>query len=196
MDAPSISNGSSLQRAVMTGSVSKKVGTFEACFAGGLDLSEFATSSTSSASVQLSSSHAASLLRIKQAESVMKLENEKEEAELQNIIRERADNLKLATGAKRNHALPLQATPPIPTSMMRGQCTSTLEIVHTGGPKNANSFINSLVIGMHGAERSEEPRQKLSKRVKSKIISGRRSSKPNPTTKPVKASKKLMRSKY
>lgn len=60
-------------------------GRFETCFAQGLDLSEFASSSTTAAP----QSHAAALLKIKQSEALLKQHQQQEEVRMQQVIRER-----------------------------------------------------------------------------------------------------------
>ncbi len=80
----------SLQQALVSSSAppstSQKAGGFESCFAQGLDLSEFAAPSSSTATTV---SHSAALLQIKQSEAEQQQIEEQEEIRLQQLVRER-----------------------------------------------------------------------------------------------------------
>jgi hypothetical protein len=145
----SMSDESSLQRAAVASK-----GAFEACFSNGLDLSDFATTVKANRS-----SHAASLLRLKQAEVVWKLENEKEEANLQGIIHERTEALQQAKAKIQEDPL-LQASPPLPTYILQQSASSSLEFIHSSlhTETSPTHSISSVVVAMHTAERKNQSR--------------------------------------
>jgi len=161
--------------------VTAKRGAFEAGFADGLDLSEFAAPITPRAS------HAASLLRIKQVEAVQKLEMEKEESNLQQLIQERAEALQQRSQAPEPL---LQAARPGPTT------SASLGFPHSKNTNpSASEWISNTVVAMHTAESKEEPKQKLRQ--------GRRFNKASPmnrtkqgTPKVTKVAKRSMQTKY
>ena len=178
-------NSSSLQRAAAVGLVHVK-GEFEACFAGGLDLSEFASSAQGT-----SESHAAALLQVKQAESATKLQQKLEEVRLQAAVHKRAEQLKAASSACDNI---LRAPPP--SSPPWGRRQSSMELLNrTKGITDAG-LISALVVGMHGAERNDEPRHKLSKKKRAKASPRLNTNDVKQKKKEKQAAKKSKRSKY
>lgn len=148
-------SSSSLQKAANAGRPTK--GQFEACFAGALDLSEFG-SATSSGSTSSHASHAAALLRVKQAESAQKLQNEREEARLQEAAQRRKDKLKAESGQPKQQNLVLTA--PSPSTHASSLAWKESQSKRNGGAAS----ISALVVGMHSAEQKDEPKQKLLRR--------------------------------
>jgi hypothetical protein len=83
---------SSLQRALAAKKPSK--GTFETCFAGSLDLSEFSTGmTTDKKSDGTLKSAAAELLRIKAEERKQREESEAADRRMEEIVKKRVSNL-------------------------------------------------------------------------------------------------------
>ena len=77
----------------------KEVGAFESCFASGLDLSEFAASSSApNCKTATKSSAASELLRIKQAEKQQRENDEREDYKMDLLVQRRLH--KLRNGAK------------------------------------------------------------------------------------------------
>ena len=148
---------SSLQRAAAAVAASRSdahtKGEFETCFASGLDLSEFGRV-TSIAVVgghyaSSTSSHAAVLLQKKQAELIEKQKHAQQEARLLDAAqqrRRRSDNAteQLKSGTESAS----QRLPP-------------RSITDVTRPRSDGAWISSLVVGMHSAEQSAEPRHKM-----------------------------------
>jgi hypothetical protein len=86
---------SSLQKAAAAGPPDK-TGSFESCFAGGLDLSELGGSS------QKGCSHAAVLLQVKQRQAVQRRLEEQEELRMQEIVQKRVQTLSKKKNVREN----------------------------------------------------------------------------------------------
>lgn len=177
--------------AITTTSVPSQKGEFEACFAGGLDLSEFAASSSSSTSSsapqQASScsstyySHAAALLQVKQAESATKLLHEREDAQLlqDTMLCQRTKLHQLEQQQQKEfsnsciHGISLLRAPPPSSQSGRHQHQqSPMELLlnHRSSKGSttdttAGGMISALVVGMHGAEQMKERRHKLNNKM-------------------------------
>ena len=100
----SLSMTSSLQRALAAASKPKSQietsnGAFESCFAGGLDLSEFAKPQQR---LGMPKSAAAELLRVRAEERKQMEQNEAEEQKLEEIIKMRVSNLSSLSKEPRN----------------------------------------------------------------------------------------------
>jgi hypothetical protein len=157
MSSGGSSGTSSLQRAIAESSRGKRKGDFEACFAGGLDLSEFEGSSSKSLEP---TSHSATLLRVKQVESQTRLQNDREETQLIEAMRRKVEQCKAPTS---NEADDVLKAPP-PSSMHPQQEQSCFDLVQRNvnqRSRNGLGLINAVVVGMHGMERNEESRRKL-----------------------------------
>jgi hypothetical protein len=147
------SGTSSLQRAIAASSRGKRKGDFEACFAGGLDLSEFEGSSSKSLEP---TSHSATLLRIKQVESQTRLQNDHEEIQLIEAMRR-------TVGQRNAPTFNVLKAPP-PSSLHPMQEQSCFDLAQRNFNQRSQSnvgIINAVVVGMHGMERNEEPQRKL-----------------------------------
>ena len=125
--------------------------SFEACFADGLDLSEFDATATNTGS----SSHAAALLRQKQTESIEKEKHAQQETRLLEAVQERQRTSNESTIKKREYDSTRSAT-----AFLRHHGSSTNDVA---GPTSSRSrpWISSVVVGMHNAETKEEPRHKM-----------------------------------
>jgi hypothetical protein len=183
---------SSLQRAVEVAGGSSDVATavrkgdFENCFAGGLDLSEFGGSTSTN-----TSSHAALLLQVKLAESADRLQQEQDDERMQVDVRRRIEKHKEASMIRSTaESNVLQAVPPSPMPFA-GQGAS-LELLNRSRDVGV---ISALVVGMHGAERNDEPRHKL-KRLKANPRLKAKSLKESKQTKEKQVVKRSKRSKH
>lgn len=156
--------------------MTKRRGEFEACFAGGLDLSELTTTPVPTTTSDLKSacsnnnnnkmSHAANLLRIKQAEAAVKLESEKEEIILQNLITTRSEQLKHVVASNTKIAIP---TLPAPTNHHSQQLMPVSSNPLTKNSHSSGSnMIHTVLVGMHGESNQRGydnmPRKMLMKR--------------------------------
>ena len=162
--------------------MTKRKGEFEACFAKGLDLSEFTTSATTTTTTSnttsgvlptnvASSSHSARLLQIKQVEAAMKkFENDQEEVKTQNLIAARSgEPLKLQqVASKANQNRPYSMQLPAPPS--HSAVKSTNETVHSNISNSISNrnIIRNVLVGMHEETIQKGydhmPRKMLSKR--------------------------------
>lgn len=129
---------SSLQRA--TSEPSK--GDFERCFAGGLDLSEFARTSTSTSSHNIS--HAAALLNVKQQEAKKKQLQESEEINFQKAIQERSELLRNMTK----------------TPDTRSASTTFALTYSHDSQKIGSSFLGGVIADLHDTDKHESRRTK------------------------------------
>jgi hypothetical protein len=199
------SSGSSLQRAAAVGRVivTAQKGDFEACFAGGLDLSEFLEGTTAPAASgggTTSTSHAAALLQVKHAESAAKRQQENEEAQMQDTVRKRTEQLKEAVWTMPSDVRDVLRAPPPPLSSERRQ--SPLDLLKSrNNNNNAGLNISALLVGMHGAEQKDEPRHKSQHYTKQqkriKANDRKKQSKQQATgTSKQQVAKKSKRSKY
>ena len=181
--------------------MTKRKGEFEACFAKGLDLSEFTTSARTTTTTSnttsgvlpvptnvASSSHSARLLQIKQVEAAMKFENDQQEVETQNLIAARVEQLKLpvtASKANQNRPYRLQMPPPPSHSAVK----STNETVHSD-ISNRN-MIRNVLVGMH-----EETIQKGYDHMPRKMLSKRHPNRNDRKSSQKPITKKTTRRKY
>jgi hypothetical protein len=177
---------SSLSRAVQAGLIENEKGAFEACFAGGLDLSDFAGSNNDNSSSKTSAS--AALLLIKAQEAAVRQRQEQEEAHMQELVQQRVRMLKESSGADDKDAL--RAAPPTasqrPTDLM-----------------NDTSLFGTLV-SMHGGDevnpsRSSRAKQRKDKRllvVKKATIKASSETSRQASTSKGRLAKKSKRSKY
>jgi hypothetical protein len=172
-----MNKGSSLERAAAASR-----GAFESCFSNGLDLSDFAEHARIDPP---GVSHAASLLRRKQVEAAQKLEQEREELNLQSLLQERVASIQRA---KEEEPILLASRPLHPNP------TEQQSPLLSNNSLKKSDMINTAVVAMHSAEKKEEPRQKLGKRVKNKALPTKRS--PHATKTNAKAIKKSVRTKY
>jgi hypothetical protein len=141
--------------------MAKQRGEFEACFAEGLDLSEFtstnsaASSGTSKANKESTSvSHAATLLSIKQAELVMKVADEEEEAKMHDLLRTRVNQLRHVVANSSSH---VNTTPRLPapeqqTSILPSESRLRSNQQGIRSISNDKNLIHAAVVGMHGTE--------------------------------------------
>ena len=140
--------------------MTKRRGEFEACFAGGLDLSELTTTPVPTTTSDLKSaynnnnnnnnnkmSHAANLLRIKQAEAAVKLESEKEEIILQNLITTRSEQLKHVVASNTKIAIP---TLPAPTNHSQQLMPVSSNPLTKNSHCSGSNMIHTVLVGMHG----------------------------------------------
>ena len=122
---------STLQRSAMR----PEKGEFEANFAANLDFSDgernVAHETTSTTIVATRTSHSAALLQLKQAESAQKLHGEQQEAMLRDIAQKRQEKL------------------------------NGIEQSRQSQKDLSTASIDALVVGMHNAERNDEPKQKM-----------------------------------
>ena len=156
--------------------MTKRRGEFEACFAGGLDLSELTTTPVPTTTSDLKSacsnnnnnnkmSHAANLLRIKQAEAAVKLESEKEEIILQNLITTRSEQLKHVVTSNTKIAIP---TLPAPTNHSQQLMPVSSNPLTKNSHCSGSNMIHTVLVGMHGESNQRGydnmPRKMLMKR--------------------------------
>ena len=184
--------------------MTKRKGEFEACFAKGLDLSEFTTSARTTTTTSnttsgvlpvptnvasSSSSHSARLLQIKQVEAAMKFENDQQEVKTQNLIAARVvEQLKLqVTASKTNQNRPYRLQMPPPPS--HSAVKSTKETVHSD-ISNRN-MIRNVLVGMH-----EETIQKGYDHMPRKMLSKRHPNRNDRKSSQKPITKKTTRRKY
>lgn len=160
-DTPSSNSGSSTSNR-------QESGAFEACFARGVDLSEFErTTSTSIASSSsgtstcsgntTTKSHAAALLRVLQVESAQKQHNVQEEMRLWQTVQQRRQHQQTINQDPIN-SMTLTAPAPWNTEM----CNQTNDSHFVISPKaKSSTSLGALVINMHNAEQRDKPKQKL-----------------------------------
>ena len=153
-------------------------GEFEACFADGLDLSELTTSATSPPTTTFEtsdnrnkSSHAANLLRIKQAEAAIKLENVQEEIILHHFITIRSKQLKQVVSNTKISIPKLPA--PTVTQHLQPQVSQLSKNTHEAEKTimcstSSSNMIHSVLVGMHDESNQKGhdnmPRKMLMKR--------------------------------
>jgi len=142
---------STLQRSAMR----PEKGQFEANFAVNLDFSgvddarSVAHHDGTSTNVDTrTTSHSAALLQLKQAEAAQKLRNEQQEAILQEMAQKRQEKLNGIEQQSRSQK-------DLPTFLAPAGATKR------GNDRSSNASIGALVVGMHNAERKDEPKQKL-----------------------------------
>ena len=154
-------------------------GEFEACFADGLDLSELTTSATSPPTTTFEtsdnrnkSSHAANLLRIKQAEAAIKLENVHEEIILQHFITIRSEQLKQVV-SNTKISIPKLPAPTVATQHLHPHVPQLSKNTHEADKTfmcstSSSNMIHSVLVGMHDESnqkgRDNMPRKMLMKR--------------------------------
>jgi hypothetical protein len=171
--------------------MAKRRGEFEACFASGLDLSELTQESATTQSLEItdvnkksSSSHAANLLLIKQAEVTTKLQNEQEEIKIQNLIENREFLLKQVTSKGKIPVLQL----PAPTHNVQPLLKGANESINSGS--SCNNMIHNVLVGMH-----EETNRKGCDNMPRKMLMKRHLSPNNKNSKKMIA-KKTVKRKY
>jgi hypothetical protein len=183
---------SSLSRASQAGSQSgarpgrleTSSGAFEACFAGGLDLSEFgnntSTPPTSNTSISNSFdfnttatiSASAALLQIRAQESVERHREEQEEFRMQAIAQKRAQSLHASATMNNNGEdddddKVLWAAPP------KASYGTTSEKFDNNNAKTENSMLGALVGSMHGGDElnvTKASRTKMKKDKRSQSV--------------------------
>jgi hypothetical protein len=185
------SGTSSLARAAQSARLDTRNGGFEACFAGGLDLSEFANTNNNNAATSAS----AALLQIKAQESVERHREEQEEALMQAIVQQRAQTLESAT---------LSSVPAIedkvlwaaPPAASRG---TTVDFT----VKDNNNSIFGALVSMHGGDELNLSKASRSKMKKDKRLAvAKKSNKVStkkqamPSSKERGIAKKAKRAKY
>lgn len=170
--------------------MAKRRGEFESCFASGLDLSELthdstATSEKADINKKPSSSHAANLLLIKQAEVTIKLQNEQEEIKIQKFIENRDFLLKQVTSKGKLPVLQL----PAPTHNVQPTLKKSNESINSGS--SCNSMIHDVLVGMH-----EETNQKGCDNMPRKMLMKRHLSHNNNKNSKKMITKKTVKRKY
>jgi hypothetical protein len=185
--ATSAAGTSSLARASQSGRLESKTnnGGFEACFAGGLDLSEFgSTTTTTTGSISnnynfntsaVATSASAALLQIKAQESVEKRREEQEEFKMQAIVQKRAQSLNESATMNNNDDdggdKVLWAAPPTAS-----YGAETVDFTIKGkydnnkNTKTKTSMLGALVGSMHGGDELNH----LSKASRSKMKKDKR----------------------
>lgn len=139
---------STLQRSAMR----PEKGEFEANFAVNLDFSGVdgegnAAHETSTHVDTRTTSHSAALLQLKQAELAQKLHNEQQEAMMQEIAQKRLEKLNAIEQSRSQQDLSTFLAPAGATKRSNS--------------RSSNASIGALVVGMHSAERNDEPKQKM-----------------------------------
>jgi hypothetical protein len=213
---------SSLARASQVGShtgvqprrLETRSGAFEACFAGGLDLSEFgnntSTPPTSNTSINNSFdfnttatiSASAALLQVKAQESLERHREEQEEFRMQAIAQKRAQSLhESATmnnnGDNEDDEKVLWAAPP------KDSYGTSSDKFDNNNAKTENSMLGALVGSMHGGDElnvTKASRTKMKKDKRSQSVA-KKDSKVNKqakvqSSKGRSVAKKSKRSKY
>jgi hypothetical protein len=145
--------------------MTQRKGEFEACFADGLDLSELtsvaATEPTAATKTppdnnnnNKSLSHSANLLRIKQVEAAMKLQNEQEEIVLQSLITFRSEQLKQEVSNQKVEIPKLpaptdsQVAPPLHISK-NADGAATLGGSTVSISSSSSNMIHNVLVSMH-----------------------------------------------
>jgi hypothetical protein len=149
--------------------ISVKGGSFEGCFANGLDLSEFGlnndvvskkSSSSSSASfsssvlvpgeIKPATSYSAQLLQIRQKEAVQKEIDWKEDERFHTIARDRSAQLQQSiTDRSKMEMIPVAMLKARHPNDDRDSKTGHLEIIGTSAEPNDDGFLQALIGGMH-----------------------------------------------
>ena len=177
----SLARSSQAGARVQPGRLETSSGAFEACFAGGLDLSEFgnntSTPPTSNTSISNSFdfnttatiSASAALLQIRAQESVERHREEQEESRMQAIAQKRAESLSESTTMKNNvdddDDKVLWAAPP------KSSYGTTSDKFDSNNAKTENSMLGALVGSMHGGDEVKN----MSKASRSKMKKDKRS---------------------
>jgi hypothetical protein len=174
------------QSGVRPGRLETSSGAFEACFAGGLDLSEFgnntSTPPTSNTTCSISNSFhfnttatisaSAALLQIRAQESVERHREEQEEFRMQAMAQKRAQSLSESTTMKNNNDddddKVLWAAPP------KASYGTTSHKFDSNNAKTENSMLGALVGSMHGGDEclnlSKASRSKMKKDKRSQSV--------------------------
>ena len=160
-------------------------GSFEACFATGLDLSEFGNEGKGGADEGTSASF--HLLQVKEKEALNKEYQEMEEIRMQEIIQQRKEKMEKSrqksTSASQPHAGQLlQTTLERPTASVRTDdkfLGALIGSIHGGSGEQVNQSRSSRKIEVNNRRRARNkvgaPKQKLSP-SKSKGVANKRKS--------------------
>lgn len=137
----------SLKRAVKREEVQRK-GAFEACFAQGLDLSEFVGGEPKKAESS-NTSAAAALLQVKVKESQKRQQQEEEDARMEESVKERAQNLKSSMKNNDNRKVMAAALRERPTATDCFKTVDTLLVkMHQGDDKLSTKNQSKTRMGM------------------------------------------------
>ncbi|CAB9512872.1 expressed unknown protein [Seminavis robusta] len=164
---------SSLKCAIEKAGGSAQKGGFEACFAQGLDLSEFTSSSPTPCA-------SAALLKIKQKESEQRKQQEQEDAAMVRAVQQRTETIKQTLGKN-------QQTKAILSSDGRHQ-----------NQRERSLFLKNFVVQLHQDDASKEHRSKASRSLKaaSSGLPASSSNKKNASKKKQAVKKNKKRSKH
>lgn len=119
----------------------EKRAQFEACFAKGLDLTEFSSSAKSTSS----SSHAAALLRTLERENRQKELEERNEATLRSSLQKRADRMKKLS-AEASSKVSVRLTCPHALPTQDGVAVA---------PSKKNSLVSDVLTSMHVSDKAD-----------------------------------------
>lgn len=165
---------------------SQTKGAFEACFAQGLDLSEFAAKGGTNASV---TSASAALLQVKAKESAAQKQHEQEDMRLEQLAKERAENLKKASSLPTKKISATALTSDRPSAGDRSKMVGNLLVhMHQGDDKKSTGKGSRIRANQGLKQNNKAPKYQANSRTQQFT-----SSKTQKGKTPVKAKK---RSKY